>query len=186
MLAIKLQQPGGPEALTLAEVPIPEPGPDEVLVRVAACGFCHHDLLVMKGVLRRGLKPGLVPGHEISGVVVQVGENVTSLKLGEQVVSLLVSSCGHCDRCLEGREHRCRNGQGIGHGRDGGFAQYVVVSEFGLVAVPEGVDLISAALFACPMGVALQGLRQAAHLVNGVGVVVGVAIALAVAGFFHE
>ena len=83
---MKLQQPGGPGALTLAEVPIPEPGPDEVLVRVAACGFCHHDLLLMKGTLRRGVKPGLVPGHEISGVVVQVGENVSSLKQGERVV----------------------------------------------------------------------------------------------------
>ena len=169
---MKLQQPGGPEALTLTEVPIPEPGPAEVLVRVAACGFCHHDLLVIKGVLRRGVKPGLVPGHEISGVVVQLGENVTTLKPGERVVSLLVSACGHCDRCLEGREHRCRNGQGTGHGRDGGFAEYVVISEFGLVAIPDGVDLISAALFACPLGVALQGLQQAAQVQPGETVVV--------------
>ena len=141
-------------------------------MRVAACGFCHHDLLVMKGMLRRGVKPGLIPGHEISGIVSQVGENVAALKPGDRVVSLLVSACGHCDRCLQGREHRCRNGQGIGHGRDGGFAEYVTVSQFGLVPVPDGLDLVSAALFACPMGVALQGLRERAKAQPGETVVV--------------
>lgn len=172
VLAMKLQQPGGPEALSLTEVPIPDPGPDEALVRVAACGFCHHDLLVMNGLLRRGVKPGLIPGHEISGIVTQIGGNVATLKPGDRVVSLLVSACGHCDRCVQGREHRCRNGQGIGHGRDGGFSEFVTVSAFGLVTVPDGVDLVSAALFACPMGVALQGLQQSAHAQPGETVVV--------------
>lgn len=163
MLAMKLQQPVGASALSLTEVPTPVPGPHEALVRVAACGFCHHDLLVMKGLLRRGVKPGLIPGHEISGTVAQIGENVASLAPGDRVVSLLVNACGRCDRCLQGREHRCPNGQGIGHGRDGGFAQYVAVSEFGLAPVPEDVDLLSAALFACPMGVALKGLQGSAQ-----------------------
>ncbi|PKB73710.1 MAG: hypothetical protein BZY75_00465 [SAR202 cluster bacterium Io17-Chloro-G7] len=169
---MKLQQPGGPQALTLSEVPIPVPEADEALVRVAACGFCHHDLLVMRGLLRRGVKPGLIPGHEISGTVTQVGGNVTTLTPGDRVVSLLVSACGHCDRCLEGRQHRCRNGLGIGHGRDGGFAEYVTASEFGLVKLPDDADLLSAAMFACPMGVALQGLRQSAQVQPGETVVV--------------
>ena len=172
VFAMKLQQPGGQGALTSTEVPMPEPGPEEALVRVAACGFCHHDLLVMKGLLRRGVKPGLIPGHEFSGIVTKVGGNVATLKPGDRVVSLLVSACGHCDRCLQGREHRCRNGQGIGHGRDGGFAEYVTVSEFGLAPVPDAVDLVSAALFACPMGVALHGLQQSAQAQPGETVVV--------------
>lgn len=176
MLAMILQSPGqspgATTALALTEVPDPVPGPGEVLVQVEACGFCHHDLLVMKGLLRRGVKPALIPGHEISGTVCQVGAGVTTVQQGERVVSLLVSACGVCDRCLHGREHRCRRGGGIGHGRDGGFAQYVAVSEFSLVPVPDGVDLASAALFACPMGVALRGLQQVAQVQPGETVVV--------------
>ena len=140
VFAMKLQQPGGQGALTSTEVPMPEPGPEEALVRVAACGFCHHDLLVMKGLLRRGVKPGLIPGHEFSGIVTKVGGNVATLKPGDRVVSLLVSACGHCDRCLQGREHRCRNGQGIGHGRDGGFAEYVLIDQRQAHIVPDGLD----------------------------------------------
>ena len=73
MLALFLEKPGRPPVLAVKETPIPSPGPGEVLVEVAACGFCHHDLLVMAGVLRRGVKPGVILGHEISGIVAQVG-----------------------------------------------------------------------------------------------------------------
>ena len=73
MRALVLGHPGGPGALSISEVPDPVPGPTEVLIQVAACGFCHHDLLVMKGVLRRGVKPGVILGHEISGTVREVG-----------------------------------------------------------------------------------------------------------------
>ena len=172
MFAVTLKDPGGAEPFVLTETPDPVPGAGEVLVRVAACGFCHHDMLIMTGQLRRGVKPGLIPGHEISGVVHQVGDGVTGLQPGDRVVSLLVSACGSCDRCLRGQEHRCRQGLGIGHRRDGGFAQYVVVSEFSLVKAPAGLDLAAAALLACPMGVALGGVQQAAQVEPGQTVVV--------------
>ena len=94
-------------------------------MRVAACGFCHHDRLVMSGTLRRGVRPGIVLGHEIAGLVAEVGDGVSRVRPGDRVVSLLTNVCGHCDRCLAGREHRCRHGEGIGHGRNGGFAEYV-------------------------------------------------------------
>ena len=162
----------GPLALVSTEVPDPVPGPAEALVQVKACGFCHHALLVMKGLLRRGVKPGVILGHEFSGIVRQVGENVASVREGDRVVALLTNACGHCDRCLQGREHRCRQGEGLGHGRDGGFAQYAAVSEFSLVPVPDNVDLAAAALLACPMGVALQGLQQAAQVLPGESVAV--------------
>ena len=166
------QQPGSAASLLPVEAPDPVPGPGEALVQVEACGFCHHDLLVMKGLLRRGVKPGVILGHEISGIVLLVGNDVTTVRAGDRVVTLLVSACGRCDRCLQGREHRCRNGAGIGHSRDGGFAEYVAVSEFSLVPVPDDVDLAAAALLACPMGVALQGLQQAAQVHPGETVLV--------------
>ena len=162
--------------MSVKELPVPEPGPEEVLVRVEGCGFCHHDMLVMSGTLRRGVAPGVILGHEIAGVVEQTGGQVTGLKAGDRVVSILTNACGKCDRCLGGQEHRCRSGVGIGHGRNGGFAEYVAVSEFSLVQVDDqlndNVDLVSAALFACPIGVALQAAQDVARIKPGETVVV--------------
>ena len=141
-------------------------------MRVAACGFCHHDRAVMAGLLRRGVTPGTILGHEISGVVEDVGNRVTKVRAGDRVVSLLTDACGECDRCRSGREHRCRNGLGIGHGRNGGFAEYVALSQHSLVAVPPGVDLEAACLLACPMGVALEAAETVAEIEPGQTVVV--------------
>ena len=171
MRALMLEEPGTPPNLSVVDLPIPRPGPGEVLVRVAACGFCHHDLLVMNGTLRRGVRPGTVLGHEVAGVVEDMGEGVTLARPGERVVSLLTNACGHCDRCHSGREHRCRNGEGIGHGRHGGFAEYVVLSQHSVVPLPDALDLAEACLLACPAGVALQGI-SAVDVAEGETVVV--------------
>lgn len=159
MRALMLEEAGSPPRLAVADLPIPEPGPGEVLLRVAACGLCHHDVLVMNGTLRRGVRPGVVLGHEIAGTVEAVGEGVSLFIPGQRAVSLLTNACGDCDRCSAGREHRCRNGEGIGHGRNGGFAEFVAVSQHSLVALPDSLDPVSACLLACPAGVALQALR---------------------------
>ena len=158
MRALMLDSPGTPPHLSVGELPAPRPGAEEALVRVAACGFCHHDRLVMAGTLRRGVRSGVVLGHEIAGVVEELGDGVTRVRPGDRVVSLLTNACGECDRCRAGREHRCRNGEGIGHGRNGGFAEFVAVSQHSLVALPDGLDLTAASLLACPAGVALQAL----------------------------
>ena len=163
MRALVLEQPGRPPVLAVKHLPTPVPGPHEVLVEVAACGFCHHDLLVMAGVLRRGVKPGVILGHEIAGVVVDAGTAVTGFRRGDHVVSLLTDACGECDRCRSGREHRCLHGTGIGHGKDGGFAEYVAMSEFSLVGIPPELDLVKASLLACPMGVALRAAESVAR-----------------------
>ena len=175
MRALMFENPGTTPVLSVIDLPVPEPGPGEALVRVAACGFCHHDLLVMNGTLRRGVAPGVVLGHEISGVVEDVGEGVDRVIPGDRVVSLLTNTCGNCDRCKSGLEHRCRNGEGIGHGRNGGFAEFVVLSQHCLVALPEAIDLTSAALLACPAGVSLQAL-------NAVSVSPGDTVAITGAG----
>ena len=172
MRALHLKQTGDPPVLEVIDVPTPQPGPFQALVRVTACGFCHHDRSVMAGVLRRGVGSGVVLGHEISGLVEETGNEVTGLQPGDRVVSILTEACGHCDRCAAGREHRCREGEGIGHGRDGGFAEYVALSEHSLVKAPEGLDPIGAAMLACPMGVALQAVQETAQVAPGETVVV--------------
>ena len=158
MRALILESPGTPPRLSVAHVPTPQPGDGEALVRVAACGFCHHDRLVMAGTLRRGIPPGIILGHEISGTVEATGTNTNQVRPGDRVVSLLTGACGRCDRCQAGREHRCRNGQGIGHGRNGGFAEYATIPEHSLIRLPDALDLTPSALLACPAGVALQAL----------------------------
>ena len=167
--------------MALREVPTPSPGPHDVLVKVAACGLCHHDVAVMQGLLRRGVEPGIVLGHEISGHVVEKGESVRSVEVGDGVVSALTTFCGDCQRCIHGMEYRCRYGQGIGHSIDGGFAQFVRLPERSVVPIPSAVDVEMACVYACPMGVALRALQDVAQvgpdntvLVTGAGGGLGV------------
>ncbi|MCH7852566.1 MAG: alcohol dehydrogenase catalytic domain-containing protein [Candidatus Marinimicrobia bacterium] len=172
MKALVLSQPGHPPKLVLKDLPMPVPGPNEALVQVAACGFCHHDLLVMSGTLRRGVKEDVVLGHEIAGTVVEIGNEVASVAVGDRVVSLLTNACGSCTRCRQGREHRCLVGEGIGHGRDGGFAEFVKISAFSLIPVTGSLSLEEAALLACPLGVVVQGITEVAMLAPGETMVV--------------
>lgn len=172
MKALFIKQPGNPPELEIRDVPIPKTSYRQALIQVTSCGFCHHDRSVMAGALRRGVAADIILGHEISGVVTEIGGGVTSLKPGDRVVSILTEACGECDRCADGREHRCRHGQGIGHGRNGGFAEFVALSEHSLVKVPVGIDPVGAALLACPMGVALQAVRETAQVSPGQSVVV--------------
>ena len=171
MSALSLAAAGNPPTLAMVERDVPTPRPGEVLLRVDACGFCHHDYLVMTGTLRRGVAPGVILGHEIAGTVASLGEDATMYCEGDRVVSLLTAACGACARCLAGREHRCINGAGIGHGRDGGFAEYVALPETALVGLPGGLSAERAALLACPAGVALSGI-DAAEVSEGETVVV--------------
>ncbi len=171
MNALTLAAEGERPALALTRRATPTPGPGEALVRVDACGFCHHDALVMRGALRRGVAEGVVLGHEIAGTVVSVDVPADGVQSGDRVVSLLTAACGECRRCRAGREHRCLSGDGIGHGRDGGFAEYVALPTPALVPLPEGIPDAAGALLACPAGVALRGV-SAADVASGDCVVV--------------
>lgn len=172
MKAVVLEEPGSPEGLRLRELPSPELGPRDVLVNVRAAGVCHHDVVVMRGVLRRGIKPNVVLGHEIAGEVAKVGGEVQGVSPGDRVVSILTECCGHCRRCVEGNEHRCLNGHGIGHSVDGGYAEQVRVAGLSLRPIPEGVSFEQAAVCACPIGVVLHAVRDLARPQPGETVVV--------------
>ncbi|MGM0983782.1 MAG: zinc-dependent alcohol dehydrogenase family protein [Pseudomonadota bacterium] len=124
MRAMVLHAPGKP--LELEEVARPEPAPGEVEVRVLACGVCRTDLHVLDGELTEPRLP-LIPGHEIVGEVIALGEGVQAPAPGTRVgVPWLGWTCGECQPCREGRENLCERAQFTGYTRDGGYAEYCV------------------------------------------------------------
>ena len=172
MKALFVNTPGDDPELEVREVDTPIPGPGEALLKIAAAGMCSHDVAIMRGLLRRGVNLDVILGHEISGSVESIGSDVEELAVGDSVVSTLTVFCGKCDRCLSGHEYRCRTGHGLGHAVNGGFAEYIVLPERCLIPLPEGVTLEQASIVACPMGVALQALKDEAQVQPGESVLV--------------
>jgi propanol-preferring alcohol dehydrogenase len=124
MKAMILDAPRRP--LRLADLPRPEPGPGQILVKVKACGVCRTDLHVVDGELAEPKLP-IVPGHEIVGVVEQTGRGVEWFEPGERVgIPWLGYTCGRCRFCVAGRENLCDNARFTGYQIDGGYAEYTV------------------------------------------------------------
>jgi propanol-preferring alcohol dehydrogenase len=117
----------GTSPLQLRELPIPEPSPGEVLVRLTVCGICRTDLHVIEGELANPTLP-LIPGHQAVGVVIQVGAGVSVSMVGERVgIAWLQQTCGHCEFCTSGRENLCESARFTGYQVDGGYAEYALV-----------------------------------------------------------
>jgi D-arabinose 1-dehydrogenase-like Zn-dependent alcohol dehydrogenase len=135
--------------LEVEDVPVPEPGPDEVLVRVAACGICLSDVHLLDGTLPTPLAR-VTPGHESAGVIEQVGERVPDYwQPGQRVLMAGGKPCGTCKNCVaEGDPSRCLSFLVMGFGYDGAWADYVVVPWLALVGVPDHVPLEQAAILA--------------------------------------
>jgi acryloyl-coenzyme A reductase len=166
MRAVQLVAFDEPDNLELREVPIPEPGPGEVLVRVGACGVCGRDR-----VDRRGRYPGMrLPvtlGHEIAGTVIAAGPGVDDLRRGERVASLQSAPCGRCADCRAGRTNRCREPLTFGHRLDGGYAEYVAAPAPAFVRLPDEVADEVGAVLACAVGTCLRALRERARVGPG-------------------
>ncbi len=147
MRAMVLDRPG--ERLRLEERPVPRPGPGEVLVRVLACGVCRTDLHVVDGELPQPRLP-LVPGHEIVGEVVAVGDGVEDIAPGARVgVPWLGASCGSCRFCRSGRENLCDAPQFTGYTRDGGYGEYTVADARYAFPLPSASDPVASAPLLC-------------------------------------
>ena len=119
MKAIQLTQVGKP--LMESDVAIPEIGPTDILIRVAAAGICHSDAHYRAGISEIDNLP-VTPGHEIAGRVEHVGREATNVAVGDRVCLHYLIYCGSCEFCLRGLEQFCRVGQMIGKDRDGGYA----------------------------------------------------------------
>jgi L-iditol 2-dehydrogenase len=117
----------GPGEVTVIDVPVPEPGRGEIVLRVAAAGLCHSDVRVFKG--EKYAKQGVVPGHEISGIITSVGEGVGDLAEGERVSLCPIIACGSCSFCRVGKRNRCPRRITLGYDENGGLAEYLLVPE---------------------------------------------------------
>jgi len=147
--------------LALEEVPVPTPGPGQVLIRVMASGVCHTDLHAAKGDWPVKPKLPFIPGHEGVGYVVALGPGVTSLKEGDRVgVPWLHSACGECEYCITGWETLCPHQQNTGYSVDGGFAEYVVAPAAYVGRIPDKLDFISAAPILCAGVTTYKGIKE--------------------------
>ena len=162
MKAMVVRQPGGLDAMKLEQIPEPVAGPRDVVIRVAACGVCFHDVLTRNGTLKVGVKMPCILGHEISGTVVEVGREVSRFKAGDRVATAQrYYICGACRYCRSGREALCPDRKFLGDwGLVGGYAEYVAVGDDNVALVPDGVPLAEASVASCAIGTLLNGVRD--------------------------
>jgi threonine dehydrogenase-like Zn-dependent dehydrogenase len=147
-----------PGVIDVEERPVPQPGPDQLVVKVHACGICGSDIHQLRDGW--GFKPGAVAGHEWTGTIAAVGTDVTGWSAGERVVGASSPKCGTCRRCREGKPSQCENRASMtGEHTDGAFAEYIMVRAASVLRLPEGLSARSAAL-AEPLSVALHGITR--------------------------
>jgi D-arabinose 1-dehydrogenase-like Zn-dependent alcohol dehydrogenase len=145
----------------LTNVPTPSPGPMEVLVRVRASGICGADLEISRGEYPLARFP-LIPGHEVAGIVAEVGSKVSGFTRGEHVgVGWLQGSCGNCTFCISGDENLCGAQRATGVNVDGGHAEFLLTHQDYLHRLPENMEFEHAAVMMCPGMTAFSALKLA-------------------------
>ncbi len=158
MKAVQATKPGADWELVEREIPEPQSG--QVRVKVQACGVCHSDMFVKEGHWP-GLQFPRIPGHEIAGLIDEVGSAVTTWKKGQRVgVGWHGGHCGRCDSCRQGDFILCRLGQVCGISYDGGWAEYVVVPAEALASLPDALPFDEAAPLLCAGITTFNSLRN--------------------------
>lgn len=149
------------ESLAARELPVPRPEPNQVLIKVAACGVCRTDLHVVDGELKGGKSP-IIPGHEIVGVIEEIGADVADLSPGQRVgVPWLGWTCGRCEYCNSGRENLCDRARFTGFHLDGGYAEYAVADARYCFPLPAGLDDLRSAPLLCAGLIGYRALAKA-------------------------
>ncbi len=145
MKATIFKQHGGPEVLEYTDVPAPEIRANEVLLEVKACALNHLDIFVRRGMPGIEIPLPHILGNDIAGVVMEVGELVTWVQPGEEVMVHPGVSCGHCVACLSGQDNLCREYDMVGYRRNGGYAELVAVPGVNIIPKPTGLSWEKAA-----------------------------------------
>lgn len=157
MRALRLESIGSP--VVMVELPTPAPAPGEVLVRVRAAGICHSDAHYRAGRSASLVAP-ITLGHEVAGEVAALGAGVTTHAVGDRVCLHYLVTCGRCPHCIAGREQYCTTGQMIGHHRDGGQAEYIVVPARNAVHLPAAIPFAHGAAMMCSSATSLHAIRR--------------------------
>jgi propanol-preferring alcohol dehydrogenase len=159
MKAAIQRTPRGP--LKIEKVPIPEPRPGQILIKVVACGVCHSDLHAIDGDWHPGPALPLIPGHEVTGTVAGLGAGVDDLGGGDRVgVPWMFWSCGTCELCLAGMETICKKTEATGYSKPGGYAEYMVAPAAFCGRLDAKVDMHEIAPILCAGVTTYRGLKR--------------------------
>src|SRR5437868_3782451 len=172
MRSVQVSKPNGP--FEIVERDIPEPGAAQVRIKVQSCGICHSD-----SVTKEGLFPGIqyprVPGHEIAGIIDEIGVGVTEWKRGQRVaVGWHGGHCGHCESCRRGDFVTCQYAQVPGISYDGGYADYVITPTVALASIPDRLSATEAAPLMCAGITTYNALRNSGARVGDVVAILGI------------
>jgi propanol-preferring alcohol dehydrogenase len=150
---------GESEPLELADLPVPVPQENEVLIKISACGVCHTELDEIEGRTPPSKLP-VIPGHQVIGRVSGMGRKATKFKAGDRIgVAWIFSACGRCKHCCEGHENLCNDFMATGRDTNGGYAEYMVVPEDFVYPIPEIFSDSEAAPLLCAGAVGYRSLR---------------------------
>lgn len=158
MKAVRLIKPG--QSLEMHEVPMPNVGAKNVLVKVKAAGICRSDMHYRAGTSPVHPLP-MTLGHEVAGVIEEVGSAVTNVKVGDRVCLHYLVTCGHCRYCVMGSEQFCLEYSMIGKYQDGGYAEYIAVPARNAVPLPDEIPFEQGAIMMCSSATALHALHKA-------------------------
>lgn len=158
MRAVRLVEIGRP--LQEMEIPVPSVGGNDILVRIKAAGICHSDVHYWEGISPVGTLPQTL-GHEIAGVVEEVGSNVTTHTVGQRVCLHYLVTCGDCGYCRSSSEQFCEEGLMLGKDIDGGYAEYVAVPARNAVPLHEDLPFVHGAVLMCSSATVFHALRKA-------------------------
>lgn len=167
MSAVVLREHGGPEVLRLEQLPVPQPGPKQVRIAIAAVALNHLDIWVRRGGPAFHLEYPHRLGSDIAGVIDAIGPGVDSVAVGQKAVIQPGLSCGRCAMCLGGQDNLCRHYRILGENTQGGYAQYLVVPEANVAPYPENLDFVHAAASLLPFLTAWQMVVRKAQVAPG-------------------
>jgi len=157
MKSVRMVEAGKP--LELQEIPIPEIGEQDILVRVRAAGICHSDAHYRAGRSTMGQMP-ITLGHEIAGIVERVGAQVSDIRDGDRVCLHYNISCGDCEYCRMGHEQFCETVKMLGHHVDGGYAEYIALPARNAIPLPEEIPFEQGATLMCASATAFNALGK--------------------------